>query len=508
MTPMKTNFAFSLAVSAAVCVALGLTLTSCVVGPNYDRPEVPTSAAFKSPTTRQSRQEIPRDWWKLFNDPTLNQLEDAASANTGLAAAIARVTQARAAARVVGSQFYPVITFNPSETRSRVPINTNGGSSSNSSGSRATARTSTSVRIPFDLNYEVDIWGRVRRQVESADASVTASELDYEVVLQTLQADVAQTYFNIRAFDLQATILAQTTESYRRQVELTQKQLRAGLVGQVAAAQADAQLHATRTQQLEVTRQRDDAEHSLAILIGRPPVELNVAIKPLDLEPPSIPAGLPADLLRRRPDVAESEQNLIASNAQIGVAIAQFYPNIQLSGAAGFESFDLRHAVDWQNRIWSFGPSVSWPIFEGGKLDANLEQVKARYAELLADYRGSVLNAIGDVENSLTDLHYRADEARAQALAVKSSREYLRLSQLQYDQGLIGYLQVIDAERTLLTNELSAAQILNQRLTATVLLIKSLGGGWDFQQVRPAAQPATNPATDPTANPTTNSAAK
>jgi multidrug efflux system outer membrane protein len=194
--------------------------------------------------------------------------------------------------------------------------------------------------------------------------------------------------------------------------------------------------------------------------------------------PPAVPAGLPGDLLRQRPDVARAEEQLVAANAQVGVALAAFYPQLKLTGAAGFESFDLAHALDWESRVWSIGPSISFPLFTGGQLEGNLQQVRARYDELVATYRGAVLAAFRDVEDSLTDLHYRADAATAQDEAVRTSREYLRLSQIQYKGGLATYLQVIDAERTLLTNELSAVQLLNQRLDSTVLLIKSLGGGW------------------------------
>jgi multidrug efflux system outer membrane protein len=199
----------------------------------------------------------------------------------------------------------------------------------------------------------------------------------------------------------------------------------------------------------------------------------------LDLAPPPVPQILPGELLRRRPDVAEAEQNLVAANANVGVAIANFYPTLQLNAAAGFQSTDLQSALNWQQRFWSIGPSLAMPIFEGGRLTASLEQARARYDELVATYHGTVLGAVRDVEDSLTDLRLRAEAARVQELAVRSSREYLRLAQLQYTQGLISYLTVIDAERTLLNNELSAAQILNQRLTSTVLLIKAMGGGWE-----------------------------
>jgi multidrug efflux system outer membrane protein len=382
-----------------------------------------------------------------------------------------------------------VLSLDPSFTRSRTPSNNSGGGNVSvvvpggggvtTTGQANGGRTINNIRIPFDLTYEIDVWGRVRREYQASSAQAMASEIDFEVVLQTLEADVAQNYFNLRFLDLEALIVGQTVESYRKQLDLTRKQFRAGLVGQTDMAQAESQLNSTLTQEIDIRRQRLDAEHALAVLLGRTPSEVDVAVMPLDLEPPVVPSGLPAELLRRRPDVAEAEQNLIAANAQVGVAVANFYPRINLNAAAGFQSFDLAHALDWEQRIWSLGPSISLPLFTGGQLQSSLDQARARYDELVANYRGIILGAVRDVEDGLTDLRLRADAAQAQEQAVRSSREYLRLAQLQYQQGLISYLTVIDAERTLLTNELSAAQILNQRLTSTVLLIKALGGGWE-----------------------------
>lgn len=473
-----------------VCASVCAVITSCTVGPNYQRPGMRVPATFKSATTGESaRPSLANNWWQLFGDPTLTQLEESAiAANTDLQAAMARVAQARAAARVTQSQFYPVVTLDPALNRSRTPagrISSNGSLGGSSSG----GRTSSSYRIPFDVSYEVDIWGRVRRLSEAAIAQVRATEDDYEVVLQTLEADVAQDYFSIRSLDAQAAILAKNVESFRQQVSLTQTQQKAGLVGPIDVLQAQTQLNSTIAQEVETRRQRTDLEHALAVLLGRSPSELAIADRPLDMTPPTIPAGLPSDLLRRRPDVAQAEENLVAANAQVGVATALFYPTVRLTGSAGFESIDLAHSLDWENRVWSIGPSISFPLFNGGQLDANLEQTRQRYQELSATYRGVVLAAYRDVEDSLTDLHLRADAARAQNDAVTEAREYLRLAQVQYKGGLMPYLQVIDAERTLLTAELSAAQILNQRLISSVLLIKSLGGGWEARELattRPA----------------------
>ncbi len=427
------------------------------------------------------------NWWLLFEDPELNTLEDATNKeNQDIKAAMARIDEARALARITKSQFYPQIGFNPSASRLAL-MRTSSGKSSG---------TYTNTSLPLDLSYEVDIWGQVRRAYQASKAQVQFSVDDYQVVLQTAEADVATDYFTIRSLDAQDEIFNRNVGTFRKQVELTQAQFKAGLVSQLDVVQAQAQLDSTIQQEIDVRRQRVDLEHAVAILLGRPPSEFSVPIKSLALTPPIIPVGLPSDLLRQRPDVAESEQNLIAANAQIGVAVSQFYPKVQLTGAAGFQSIDLQHALDWENRVWSFGPNVSFPVFLGGQLESNLAQAKARYDELLANYRTAVLGAFRDVEDSLTDLHLRADEAGSQELAVQASRESVRLSTIQYQRGLVNYLQVIDADRTLLANELTAAQILNQRLDSTVLLIKALGGGWDSHAAA-ATQPA--PTTKPVA---------
>jgi multidrug efflux system outer membrane protein len=427
-----------------------------------------------------------------------------------------RVAEARASAAAVQSQFYPVLTLNPSATRSRFPTGTSSGKSAAgasssasstptptpgptpaptpaSSAATATAATpkvsrSTSYQIPFDLSYEVDIWGRARRAVEAAKAQTQVSVDDLEVVRQTLLADLAQDYFNLRSFEEQDRITQRNVEAYRQQLDLTQLQFKAGLANEINVLQARTLLEATQALEVDLRRQRADLEHAIAILLGRPPANFSLRVRERPPIQPVIPAGLPADLLRRRPDVAEAEQNLVAASAQIGVAKANLFPAVRLSATAGLEGASFAQIQQWSNHFWTIGSTISAPIFEGGLLWANLRQARARYRELEATYRGAVLGAFRDVEDSLTDLHMRAEESQAQTRAVASAREYLQLTELQYQQGLINYLQVIDADRTLLTNELALAQILNQRMVSTVLFIKAIGGGWDSQA--PGAPPA------------------
>jgi multidrug efflux system outer membrane protein len=455
---------------------LALLLASCSVGPDYVRPEVQVPPAYKSATADESPSpSIDRQWWKLFGDPALDALEEAASeANTDVKAALARVFQSRAAAKIAGSQRYPTVTFSPLAQRFRTSDNgVRGGALGR------TSIESNDFQVPLDFAYQVDVWGRVRRTLEAADAQAQASADDLIVVLQSVQAEVAQNYFLLRSLDSQAEILKKTVAVYRRQLSLLETQMRAGLVGRITLAQQEAQLYFTATQEIDVRRQRADVEHALALLTGRPPSDLSLAPVPLDRLPPKVPAGIPSELLRRRPDVAEAERLLAAASAQVGVAAAQFYPDLRLTGQVGLESADIRHLFDWQSRIWSLAASALTPLFSGGQLSAQLEQAKARYDEALAVYQGRVLGAFRDVEDALNDLHLRAEAMDAQAKAVASAREYVTLSEAQYKQGLIGYLQVTDAQRTLLVNELSSTQLVGQRLSSSVQLIKALGAGWD-----------------------------
>jgi multidrug efflux system outer membrane protein len=474
-----------------ILLGIAASLTSCALGPNYQRPALDVPKAFKSPATQPAAApRLGLDWWKLFGDKTLTELEESAlQGSQDLKAAMARVAEARASSNAVRSQFFPSITFNPSVLRTSTP----------GVGNAPRGPEQTNVQIPFDLGYEIDIWGRVRRSFESSEATAQASEIDAQVVRLTLLADVAVGYFTIRSLDAQDEIFTRNIELYRRQIDLTQTQFKTGITDKTAVLQAQVQLDSTLTLLTDLRRQRADQEHALAVLTGRPPSELSLKVKPLDLAPPQIPPGLPIELLRYRPDVAEAEQNLRAANAQIGVAVANFFPVVKLSGAAGFENQDaanISQILNWKSRFWSLGPTVTAPIFEGGLLTANLAFAKAKCIELEATYRQTVLTAFQNVEDALTDMHMQAKEAQSQASAVTNAREYLALAVVQYQKGLINYLQVIDAERTLLNNEIAAEQILNQQLAATVAMIKALGGGWDaMPPPKPAAtsKPTTAP---------------
>src|SRR3989454_1569360 len=451
---------------------------ACMVGPDYVRPSVDQPARFKSQAVSEGGPPISEEWWRFYREPELDRLIATANeSNQTLRQAVARVDEARALARVAASFLFPTISTNPGFTHLRA------------SGNRASTLTGQKVQqgvtvndwlIPFDLTYEIDVWGRVRRSFESARAQAKASEDDVGAVRLIMETDVTRFYYALRSLDAQAEILERTVVAYREQVRLVSVQLRTGLVGPIVVSQAQAQLQTTLAQQRDVQRARADLEHAVAILCGRPASSFTVAVNPLgEVSPPAVPPGLPAQLLARRPDVAEAEQNLVAANAQIGVATAEFYPRFTLTSSAGFESMNIATLFNWQSRVASILPSVSIPIFQGGRLRANLDATKARYRQAVAAYTNQILIAYGDVEDALTDLHALTVIVGSLREAVGASQDYLRFAQAQYKYGLVDYLIVIDAERTLLANELSLALSVNLQMGASIQLIKALGGGWN-----------------------------
>ena len=451
---------------------------ACMVGPDYVRPSVEQPARFKSQAISEAGPPIPEKWWRLYREPELDRLIATASeSNQTLRQAVARVDEARALARVAGSYLYPTISNNPSFSRTRYSANRD----STLTGQKVQQGvTVNDWLIPFDLTYEIDVWGRVRRSFESARAQAKASADDADAIRLIVETDVTRFYYTLRSLDAQAQILERTVVAYREQVRLLSVQLRTGLVGPIVVSQAQAQLQTTLALQRDVLRTRADQEHALAILCGRPAPSFAVDINPLgEVSPPAVPPGLPAQLLARRPDVARAEQSLVAANAQIGVATAEFYPRFTLTSSAGFESADIATLFNWQSRVASILPSVSIPIFQGGRLRANLEATKARYRQAVAAYTNQILIAYGDVEDALTDLHALTDIVGSLRQAVSASQDYLRFAQAQYKYGLVDYLIVIDAERTLLANELSLALAVNLQMGASIQLIKALGGGWN-----------------------------
>ena len=508
-----------------------LILAGCHgVGPDYHgppKPEQPDPTRFKNASPGSSRWKVaePSDkegrgpWWTIFRDPDLDRLEAAALANNqDLRVALARIDESRAQTRVAASDLYPHFDFDGTYARERLTNNdpyqrgalvgsnplsgltggsaggvggTTGGAAGGAGGSggaltltqQPLTRTFSLFRTPVDLNWEVDLFGRVRRNTESARAQREAVEADARNMGLTVAANVANEYFNLRAMDTERTVIERTIKSRQDALGIAQERLSAGLTGELDVVRAQADLASNQADLATVRRTRAELENALATLVGQPASTFRFAREDLGRSPPPrVPPGLPSALLERRPDVAEAERELASDNEQIGVALAAFFPRITLTGAAGFESATILDVLDPGSRIWQIGPSVSIPIFEGGRNQANLDAARARYTQQVARYRGQVLTAFQDVENALGDLRYLAEQAEAQDRAVAAARRTLQLSQDQYRNGAVTFLDVTDSERTLFGNERTAAQLIGQRMQATVQLIKALGGGWEGKQ--------------------------
>ena len=460
----------------AICIAT-LVASGCKVGPHYVRPAVDQPASFKSEHSDVAAPLIAPEWWRLYNDSELNQLIASAHAsNQTLRQSVASVDQARALARVARSFLYPSISFNPVMTRERL----SGTRASTITGGPVQTATINDWLIPVDLVYEIDAWGSIRRSLESATAQAAATDDNLAIVRLTVETDVAQFYYSLRSLDAQTEILTQTVASYREQVRLVSAQLRSGLISPIVLAQAQAQLEMTVARQEDLVRSRADQEHALAILCGQAAPSFSVSQNPMyEASPPVVPPGLPAQLLTRRPDVAAAERNVAAANAQIGVATAAFYPTFNLATFAGYQSKNLSNLLNWQSATAAAITSIVAPIFQGGRLKANLEAAKAIHRQTVAAYVNQVLVAYGDVEDALTDLHAFSDEIVSLRAAVKASQDYLHFAQVQYRYGLVDYLVVVIAEQTLLTNQLALAQAVYLNVGASIRLIKALGGGWE-----------------------------
>lgn len=442
----------------------------CVVGPDYHRPTFPAQAAWKEGLTVTNAPILPPEWWKVFNDPTLNALEArAVEANQNLKLAAAHVAEARALARVSRSELYPSLGGSSAYTRSRHSENRE---------LPLPQTTTEDFTSSFDLSYELDLWGRVRRQVEAVAADASAAETDLQVILLTLTADVARNYQLLRSLDRERGIIEATIAVRQDAVRLQHSRSQAGLNNEMDLTLAHTELANVQAELHTIVRARAQIEHALAVLCGQPPANFSVPAQQTDVAPPWVPAGLPSDLLERRPDIVEAEQTLQAANAHIGVAKAEFFPKIKLTGTAGFASADLASLVDWPSRIAQFGPSISVPIFQGGRNIANLQAAEARYEQNVAAYRQRILNAFREVEDSLSDLETLALQNEAVLRALASARDTVALATERYERGLSSYLEVVDAQRAALQAERQDTQLRGQRVVTTILLAKALGGGW------------------------------
>jgi multidrug efflux system outer membrane protein len=461
----------------------------CAVGPDYKRPEATTIPATYANATNgwkiaRPQGQLPKgDWWEVFSNAELNTLEvQAAAANQELKAAVARFAEARATMDVTRSGLFPNVGAGFSATRQRVspnaPLTTTGQAIGNPS-------TYNDFTVPLDVSYEVDLWGRVRRSVESARAQARASADDLEAIRLAIQAEVAVDYFTLRALDSERAVLRSSVQVFTKSFNLTKDRRAGGVATDLDVAEAETVLKTTEAQLPAVTLQRAQFEHALALLVGQPAATFRIPERALSDAPPWIPSGLPSELLERRPDISAAERRMASGNANIGVAKAAFFPTVQLNGLAGLESVNAGTLFNWSSRMWAVGPSLTLPLFEGGRLRAGLRLANASYDEMVANYRQSVLTAFSEVEDSLAAQTLLANEYVAQSEALLAARKQLEVANNRYRDGLTTYLDVATAESTELNIEFADTQLRGQQLVAAVTLVKSLGGGWqESKEVR------------------------
>jgi NodT family efflux transporter outer membrane factor (OMF) lipoprotein len=454
-------------------------LFGCAVGPDYKRPPVPVPMAYKE--LKGWREAQPRDnvikadWWNVFNDPLLNSLEAQVSiSNQSLAQAEAQYRQARALVQGARANYFPVISASASASRSWQP------SSTNVSGTNPANQYSLSL----DAGWEIDLWGRVRRQVESGTASAQASAADLQALRLSSQAELAQDYFQLRTLDAQKKTLDDTVIAYQKALELTKNRYAAGVAAKADVALAQTQLESTQAQAIDIGILRAQLEHAIAMLIGKAPSDFSISLAPIYPILPKIPIGIPSDILERRPDIASVERQMAAANAQIGVAKAAYYPSLTLSASTSYQSTSVSDLLTTPNFFWSLGPAaLAQTLFNGGARKAQTEQAIASYDAAVAAYKQTVLASFQQVEDNLAALRILDEEMLVQDKAVNSARESVALTTNQYKAGIVSYLNVITTQSIALTNERTALGIRGQQLNAAVSLIKALGGGWNASEL-------------------------
>jgi NodT family efflux transporter outer membrane factor (OMF) lipoprotein len=482
-------------IAALTCFAL---FAGCNFAPKYADPSVNTPAAFKEMTPAQSAETDgwktaePMDnalrgqWWEMFHEPELNAFENQVNlSNQTVAAALANFLAARAVVRQSRSQYFPTLTVNPSVTKSRQ------ASSQNQPFASSSASSFTEYALPFDASWEPDFWGRIRNTVKANSLEAQATLADLQNVRLTIQAEVAVDYFELRVLDAQKQLLETSARAYQETLKLTQVLAGPGLASGQDVAQAEAQFEITSAQATDLGIQRAQLEHALAMLLGQSASSFSVATHSLAAKPFAVPFGVPSQLLERRPDIAAAERRVAEANAQIGVARAAYYPTITLSGSAGYQNTSLPNLFSGPGLVWSVGATLAQTLFDGGLRRAVTEQSRAIYQGTVANYRQTVLAAFQQVEDNLSNLRILSHELKQQNAAVAASRSYRDLARARYQSGLDSYLNVITAEITLLTNQQTALNLQLEQLTASVQLIKALGGGWNPSLETTAAIPST-----------------
>jgi len=474
----------------AIAASLGLFVVGCTVGPHYHRPTAPMAPTYgeaappPNPDGGGWKQAQPNDavlrgkWWEMYNDQQLNTLQEKLTvSNQTLKADMNAYFQAREQVNIARSNYYPTVSAGPSVSRTRESYN-----------QPNTQRGVTQFQYnTFTLEgqalWEPDLWGQVRRTVEQAHANAQASAADLANADLSLRSELATDYFELRGLDTQQQLLDNAVKAYTDFYNLTKVRFKGGVATDVDVAQAETQLRTTKAQAIDIGVARAQYQHAIAILIGVPPASFSLPAMPLDLKLPNVPAGLPSELLERRPDIAAAERRTDAANAQIGIAISAYYPTITLGGTGGFES---AHAGDWllgPSALWSLGGSAIETLFDAGRRHALTRQAQDAYEMQVATYRQTVLVAFREVEDNLSALRILNEEADAEKAAVDSAQRSLSVSTKRYKGGVTTYLEVLIAQTAQLADQRTQADISTRQFAASVALIKALGGGWNTSQL-------------------------
>jgi NodT family efflux transporter outer membrane factor (OMF) lipoprotein len=470
--------------AATALLSVALLFQGCVVGPHYNRPPVDTPGTFKEVTPDDLKKmdgwkvAQPQDsalhgkWWEIFGDPQLDALEEQVNiSNQNVAAAFANFMAARAIVREARAQYFPTLSVGASATRQRTAIASTNGQS--------TGTAFNEFSLPFDASWTPDLFGRVRNLVRANVASAQASAADLENTRLTAQAELAVDYFQLRGQDALKQLLDETVVAYEESLKLTTALYETGIDSDESVAQAETQLEATRALDTGIGILRSQYEHAMALLVGKPASSFSIAVEPLKTPPPAIPFGVPSQLLERRPDVAANERLMAQANAQIGVAVAAYYPTVTLSASAGFDSQKVSSWLTWSSRVWSVGSAVSETIYDGGLRRATVEQYRAQYDATVANYRNTVLTAFQQVEDNLAALRVLSQEIQEQDTAIGSAQRSLKLATDRYRLGIDPYLNVITAQTALFSNQQTAVNLRITQIVDSVQLIEALGGGWD-----------------------------
>ena len=481
-----------LAVSALMATLV--LAAGCTVGPRYSRPAAPAPAPDAWKTQPPWQQAAPKDaipkgaWWQVFHDPALDAYEQQLlQANQSLVAARDRLEQARSLARVATADFFPQLSTDPSVVRERGsgnrPLNGSAPSVVNGVVQPITPYTQSVYTVPFSVNYEVDLFGRVRHNVEAANASLQSTAADLQNVQLVLTAELAADYFSLRELDAEYQVVQESVGYERKGLDLVNKRHAGGIANGLEVAQQAAVLDSTVSQLALVQQSRAQYEHAIAVLVGQAAASFSIPAAPLRATPPPVPLGVPSDILERRPDISTAERQMAYQNAEVGIARTAFYPHITLSGSGGWQSTEISSLFNVPSLIWSLGADALEPIVQGGRNRANLAAARTAYDQSVANYRQSVLTAFQEVEDGISNLGNLSQALSTQAAAVEDARKALEIANNRYVGGVTNYLDVITAQTTLLSSQRLETQLLGQQMVSSVYLVKALGGGWDASQI-------------------------